>query len=304
MNFRALRVGGSVTMVVLLAAACAHQPKVATVSPPPPPPPISQPATVVTAPAPDSLTLIASPTVYAPDQTHAREPLPAEVLVWDAAMKTMDASNGLEDAHFVFNVTNVSTGPVTILSALPSCHCTQAELPAIPWSLAPGAGGQIKVSVDLRGKMGTLYKSVAVTTDKGMKNLVVGINIQPAPVPVMTEAERENGIAAAKVDRQAVFKGDCAQCHNKNLAGQYGPQLFAATCAICHEAEHRASMVPDLHRLTGPTGVEFWRAWITAGKPGSLMPAFAKAQGGPLDDIQIASLAQYLNAIYPPAVNH
>ena len=61
-------------------------------------------------------------------------------------------------------------------------------------------------------------------------------------------------------------------------------------------------MVPDLSHLKVPTNPDFWRVWITSGKPGSLMPAFAKAQGGPLDDIQIASLAQYLNAIYPSTV--
>jgi hypothetical protein len=32
------------------------------------------------------------------------------------------------------------------------------------------------------------------------------------------------------------------------------------------------------------------------------MPSFAKSQGGPLDDPQIASLAQYLNAVYPTKV--
>ena len=30
------------------------------------------------------------------------------------------------------------------------------------------------------------------------------------------------------------------------------------------------------------------------------MPAFATSQGGPLNDMQIASLAAYLNAIIPP----
>jgi cytochrome c553 len=289
-------------MLCWLAAVGAHQAKAADLSGAPPPPPAPAPA--ITAPAPGSLTLITSPTVYAPDLTHAHDPLPDSVLFWDAAMKTLDASNSQADAQFVFNVTNVSTGPVTIISAEPSCHCTQAKLPVTPWLLPPGAGGQIKVSVDLRGKMGSFFKSVAVTTDKGLKTLLVRVSIAPAPVHPMTAAELANGIAAAKVDRQAVFHGDCAQCHNKDLPGKYGPQLFAAACAICHEAEHRASMVPDLHHLAGPTGVEFWRVWITAGKPGSLMPAFAKAQGGPLDDLQIASLAQYLNAINPSAVNH
>ena len=59
-------------------------------------------------------------------------------------------------------------------------------------------------------------------------------------------------------------------------------------------------MVPDITKLTVPTNEEFWRTWITYGKPGSLMPAFAQSQGGPLTDIQIASLATYLNAIHPP----
>ena len=48
--------------------------------------------------------------------------------------------------------------------------------------------------------------------------------------------------------------------------------------------------------------MEFWRTWITAGKAGSLMPAFATSQGGPLNDMQIASLAAYLNAVIPSKV--
>jgi hypothetical protein len=55
----------------------------------------------------------------------------------------------------------------------------------------------------------------------------------------------------------------------------------------------------DLAKLTVPTNEDFWRTWISYGKPGSVMPAFAKSQGGPLDDLQIASLAQFLNALHP-----
>jgi mono/diheme cytochrome c family protein len=54
--------------------------------------------------------------------------------------------------------------------------------------------------------------------------------------------------------------------------------------------------------LTAPTSHEFWRTWITYGKPGSLMPAFATSQGGPLTDMQIASLASYLDAAHPAHV--
>jgi len=107
------------------------------------------------------------------------------------------------------------------------------------------------------------------------------------------------GVAAAKIDRQAVFKGDCVSCHAANVKGRYGQQLFASVCAVCHEANPRATMVPDLHDLKDPTSEEFWRAWITSGKAGTLMPAFSTSQGGPLDDLQIASLAAYLNAVNP-----
>jgi mono/diheme cytochrome c family protein len=298
---------------------------------------------------------VASAPVYAPDYTHATEPMPPGVIDWDSIQKTADATNGQDFARFLFAFTNVArqvnlsqvtnvtcvtnftivtnTGfwavfsgrrfsskasfatntdvatvtnsitptAVTILSVHPSCGCTTAELPPVPWTLPPGTNSSIRVSVNLAGKSGTVFKSVTVSTDKGKLDLLLRINIQAAPPPrPMSEAERAQGIAAAKLDRQAVFRGDCASCHAKNIQGKYGPQLFAVVCAVCHEANPRATMVPDLHNLKDPTSEEFWRAWITSGKAGTLMPAFATAQGGPLDDMQIASLASYLNVMIPP----
>jgi len=197
-----------------------------------------------------------------------------------------------------------------ILRATPSCGCTTIEMPPTPWWVAAGSNGLIKLNVKLFGKVGLLSKSVKVITDKGTKDLAVRINIASPPAARMTEAERAAGIAAAKVDRQAVFKGDCVTCHFNKSFGKFGPQLYAAACGICHEANPRASMVPDLHHLTDSTGKpvsiseEFWRAAITAGKEGTLMPAFAQSQGGPLNDLQIASLAAYLNATIPSTTSN
>jgi len=199
--------------------------------------------------------------------------------------------------------TNFTPVAVTILTVHPSCSCTAAELPPLPWTIPAGANEQIKINVNLSGKFGTLFKQVNVVTDKGNKNLMLRIDIlPPPPAPEMTEAQKLAGIAAAKADRQAIFKNDCASCHVKKIEGKYGQQLFDAICAVCHEAPQRATMVPDLHNLKVPTNEEFWRAWITSGKAGSLMPAFATSQGGPLNDLQIASLAAYLNAILPSHV--
>jgi len=246
---------------------------------------------------------VATAPVYVPDYSHASQPLPEGVIAWGATLKTVCVTNGDNSARFTFSFTNVTAGNVTVLNVHPSCGCTTAELPPVPWTLPAGTNGEIKLRVNLAGKMGTLFKTVNVVTDKGNKNLLLRINILPAPpMPEMTEAQRDAGIAAAKVDRQAIFKNDCASCHVNKVEGRYGQQLFDAVCAVCHEAKDRATMVPDLHHLKVPTNEEFWRTWITYGKPGSLMPAFATSQGGPLTDIQIASLAAFLNATIPSHV--
>jgi hypothetical protein len=58
-------------------------------------------------------------------------------------------------------------------------------------------------------------------------------------------------------------------------------------------------MVPDLKALPHATDAEHWRGWITFGRVGSLMPAFGKAEGGPLTDDQIASLVDHLVKTHP-----
>jgi mono/diheme cytochrome c family protein len=168
--------------------------------------------------------------------------------------------------------------------------------------LIPAGGtGEIPVSINLAGKYGSIFKEAIIVTDKGMKELMLRVNVlPPPPVKPMTDQDRARGIAAAKLDRQAVFRGDCATCHARNIGDKYGEQLFVQTCAICHDANPRATMVPDLRNLKDPTSEEFWRTWIASGKAGTLMPAFARSQGGPLNDMQIASLAMYLNLAIPP----
>jgi mono/diheme cytochrome c family protein len=257
--------------------------------------PVAQPAINAPAPPPVATT----PAIYVPDMTHANDLLPDGVLAWDELTKATDAAADQTQAHFTFNFTNISSGKVAILNVHPSCGCTTAQLPPLPWIVAAGANGQIGLTVDLRGKSGALFKTVNVSTDKGSKTLMLRINILPPVIPTMTDADRARGLAAAKVDRQAVFKNDCATCHSTPAQGKYGKMLFDAVCAVCHESEHRATMVPDLHKLIIPTNVDFWQTWIAHGKPGSLMPAFSTAEGGPLNDVQIASLAAYLNSAIP-----
>ncbi len=158
--------------------------------------------------------------------------------------------------------------------------------------------------MNVSGKSGVVFKTVTFNTDKGIKTLMLKVTIQPPPPPAVAPAtssmNRERNQELAKQDRQAVFKGECARCHVEKVKGKLGQELYVTACGICHEAEHRATMVPDLHAIKQDTNPDFWRTWIARGKPGSLMPAFAQSEGGPLNDAEINSLVQYLVTAIPP----
>ncbi len=217
-------------------------------------------------------------------------PAPREnPLVWDAVEKTVDAKPGDGVADFTFNVTNKSDHVVTVTDVHTSCGCTVAELPDTPWKLAAGASGSMGVTVDFSGKDGRVTKTVEVESSEGLQTLLVNVN-----VPLPDEAMRERNRRLATVNRQAVFRGDCATCHAQPAGTKTGGALFVAICGVCHISPHRASMVPDLLVAHEHRDAAFWRKWITEGRDQSLMPAFAKASGGPLTAEQIESLVDFV----------
>jgi len=226
-------------------------------------------------------------------------------LAYDADQKEYSAKPGETMANVTFNLTNLSSSEVLVNRVSTSCGCTVAKLPAQPWRLAPSEGGPINVTVDLRGKGGTIMKTVTVDSTAGVKSLLVKVTIPPpqlaAPAAPM---DRGRNMELAKADRQAVFKNDCAECHVKPALGKMGKELYGGACAICHEAEHRATMVPDLHVFKHPDTREYWTYSISEGKVNSLMPAFGLAHGGYLTEQQIASLVDYMTTGFakdPPA---
>ena len=99
-------------------------------------------------------TAATTPTVYVPDTTHENDPMPDGVLAWDRLMESTNAASDQEQAHFTFSFTNVSSGNVAILNVHPSCGCTTAQLPPLPWIVAPGTNGQIPITVNIAGKSG------------------------------------------------------------------------------------------------------------------------------------------------------
>jgi mono/diheme cytochrome c family protein len=279
--------------VFIAAGTVLAQPWAVTNTPPPRPvttfaPPVTQlaPAKPVVAPPPQQ-----------PPQALGQ--LADGVLAFDALSQDYTSKPGEMEAKFSFNVTNVSSGDVTVSGVQTSCGCTVAHL-TYPWIIPAGGSGVIPLTMNLMGKSGTVFKSATVLTDKGQKMLTVKVTIAPpAADPISMGADREKNRLIATQDRQAVFKGDCARCHVAPVIGLMGKVLYDKACGICHEDDHRATMVPDLHALKTVPNAEFWRFSVVHGKPGTLMPAFAQSEGGPLSEPQIASLVDYLVKEFP-----
>jgi mono/diheme cytochrome c family protein len=227
-------------------------------------------------------------------------------LLWDNVDKACQAKEGDTTASFGFSFTNASSSEVWITDVRTSCGCILVDPSPQPWQVEPGSIGEVKGKVDLRLKFGLLIKTLSVgyrvETDATpqVQTLTLRINV-PSPKDWSGgKDERTENQNRAKVDRQSVFKGSCATCHLAAIGERKGEELYFFACRICHEPLHRASMVPDLKKLSEPTDREYWLKWVTYGREGSLMPAFAQTQGGPLTREQIDSLADYLVENFSP----
>ena len=329
----------STALGVWLAAACLAATGFAQPAPPAPPalPPTTPAADP--APAPPALTAApAAPAGPAAQSTNpppvnwnsappkkivrppAGPPRPSPIS-WDSMSKEYTAKPGETTNMFTFWVTNISKSVVYIDRLQPSCGCTVAKLPHQPWRLDPGSNGVTYVTVNFAGKHGLVTKSVGVSgselgavptepTHKLNQTLIVKINIPNEPAgPASSNlllasragmGNRNANIESAKVDRQAVFKGDCASCHAAPAAGKMGEPLFHAVCGVCHESPQRATMVPDLTSGKVIRDENYWLSWVKFGKAGTLMPGFlnSKAVGGPLTTEQIQSLVSFLKVKY------
>ncbi len=219
--------------------------------------------------------------------------IPASVLAWDQTEKEQTLRDGETIAAFDFTMKNGSPAEVEVQKINVSCGCTSLAGRETPFKLKPGESETLRVRMNVAGKIGEVTKTVYVMTDHGAKTLLVTAKIIPPDTATVTTM-REQNLAFAKANRQAVFQGDCAACHARPADAKQGLELYQNACAICHDAEHRAAIVPDLRVPKEGRDAAWWRAHITDGREGTLMPAFAKEKGGILSDAQIESLVKFL----------
>jgi len=225
--------------------------------------------------------------------------VPSHVLAWDRTDQTQTLRAGESVARFEFTMNNLSPQPVEVQKVNPSCGCTTMSGRTLPFTLMAGEHEKLPFQMNLAGKSGQVTKSIFVVTNRGTKTLLITANVPADAQQSAVATTRARNQAAAAVDRQAVFHGDCASCHARPAEGRQGAELYHAACAICHEAAHRASMVPDLSLAGALRDESYWREHITHGREGTLMPAFGKDKNGILTSEQIDSLVSFLIANPP-----
>lgn len=230
--------------------------------------------------------------------------IPENDLAWNDTEQRRVVMEGAGGVLFKFQMQNVSQHPMVIEKVNASCGCTTIDTREMPFTLAPGDSEELQISMSIAGKFGTVTKSVLVQGSRATWTLLVTTEIKPPSDEVlvpgvpdgggMSAGVRGRNIELATTDRQAVFKGDCATCHSRPATRQIGYGLYIGACAICHDAKHRASMVPDLRVVDESRDAVYWREHITDGIEGTLMPAFATEKRGILSDEQIESLVKFL----------
>ena len=234
-----------------------------------------------------------------------KEPSVEKVFLWDSLGKRHQSRPDELDVAFEFHFKNATEKEIRINQAFTSCGCTVATLPQKPWIIKPGQRGSIPITMDVRGKAGIIEKETTLVTNEGTVVLTTKIaigadaNSTGTPTRERTEEERAANLQLAAKNRQAVFQNNCVECHVKPTEGKRGRQLYATACGICHDAKKRAPFVTELRTLAKGKDRAYWDQWIRDSKPGTLMPAFAKKHGGPLDESQIKSLVIYLTRIFP-----
>ena len=232
-----------------------------------------------------------------------KTPSISKILTWDSLGKRYQSRPEELDIKFTFHFLNKTKKEISIKETFTSCGCTVAKLPATPWIIKPGEKGSIPITMDVRGKSGVIEKQTTVVTDLGNVTLTTKVAIgaiKSANKPrKRSKEERAANLKLAAQNRQAIFQNNCVECHVEPTKGKRGRQLYATACGICHDATNRASFVTELRSISKGKTQSYWEQWIKDSKPGSLMPAFAKKHGGPLDDSQIRSLVAYLTRVFP-----
>lgn len=191
----------------------------------------------------------------------------------------IDVGEVVEGKHATarFLIRNNSQRFLSIANIEAPCGCTTGEPETRV--LDGGAFTVLEVDIDTFGKTGDVRKSISVIDQYGRKT-TAWVQVHVMENPHLSQSER------------SIFDGTCAACHVAPAAGQTnGREIYKAVCAMCHGQNAKGGYAPD---LTVFDDADALMTVIAHGTGNQHMPGFAQDQGGPLDEKQLKSLAQWL----------
>lgn len=199
-------------------------------------------------------------------------------------------------AEHTFFIKNTGTDTLTIVNTHASCGCTAAVMDNM--KIAPNGISRLKVKYDAHNKgLGPVTKTITISSnsrteaDKVLR--IKGVVVESKTVHKMGEMQGGDPM----MHLEGVFQGDCAKCHVDKGRGELGARLYDADCAICHGSKADGKPGPELTSKDMMShDKKSWTKIIKNGIPKTHMPAFALDKKGPLNDEEIASIVDYLDA--------
>jgi mono/diheme cytochrome c family protein/archaellum component FlaG (FlaF/FlaG flagellin family) len=197
-------------------------------------------------------------------------------------------------AEHTFFIKNSGNDTLTIVNTHASCGCTAAVMDNM--KVAPGGISRLKVKFDAHNKgEGPITKTITVSSNSRTEADKV-LRIKGTIVKSKT-FHKTDAKADAMMHLEGVFQGDCAKCHVDKGRGELGARLYDADCAICHGSKVDGKPGPELASKDMMShDKKSWTKVIKNGLKGTHMPAFHLSNKGPLNDEEIASIVDYLDA--------
>lgn len=182
-----------------------------------------------------------------------------------------------DSAIVYLRVRNAGEQLASIVDVTTSCGCSVAE--PEERLLMPGGFTRIKLTIDTFAKQDDVRKWVELSDDQGRRSRA-WVTLKVAANPHLDTGSR------------SIFDGKCGSCHFAPAAGQSnGQAIYQAVCSMCHGAGGQGAYAP---KLAGHRDTAMLAALIATGTGSRHMPGFARAQGGPLTEIQIEALSRWL----------
>lgn len=235
------------------------------------------------------LILVSTLSVIGPSKAGPHNVLVPEISIAEKEFNFGKVAEGTEVRH-VFKLTNKGQKALKIFKTDVKCGCTVPKLSKD--LIAPGETVDLEIVMDTSMKQGSISKPVTITSNDPLHRQSVILLKAQVRSPHADLGSGENRVSK-------IFTGRCAACHVEKGKGKIGEDLFLADCSMCHG--FRAKGVPGVAPALVPFDyhkkdfADSMRKIIAFGsKSHRSMPGYLKSAGGPLSDVEVDSLIEYL----------